>query len=61
MRIFLDANILFSAAKSDGAMRAFLDKLRIPNPPVEFKDCLEVPQFPIRGMATGVGFLPWLS
>jgi len=29
MRIFLDANILFSAAKSDGAMRAFLDKLRV--------------------------------
>jgi uncharacterized protein len=28
MRIFLDANILFSAAKSDGAMRRFIDLLR---------------------------------
>ena len=28
MRIFLDANILFSAAKSDGAVRHFLARLR---------------------------------
>jgi predicted nucleic acid-binding protein len=28
MRIFLDANILFSAAKSDGAVRLLLDLLR---------------------------------
>ncbi len=28
MRIFLDANILFSAAKSDGAVRIFLARLR---------------------------------
>jgi predicted nucleic acid-binding protein len=28
MRIFLDANVLFSAGKSDGAMRAFLVQLR---------------------------------
>lgn len=28
MRIFLDANVLFSAGKSRGAMRAFLDQLR---------------------------------
>lgn len=28
MRIFLDANILFSAAKSAGAVRAFLGQLR---------------------------------
>jgi len=28
MRIFLDANILFSAAKSAGAMRGFLGELR---------------------------------
>ncbi len=28
MRIFLDANILFSAAKSNGAVRAFLAHLR---------------------------------
>lgn len=28
MRIFLDANILFSAAKSDGAIRQLLDLLR---------------------------------
>lgn len=27
MRIFLDANVLFSAAKADGAMRAFLRML----------------------------------
>ena len=27
MRIFLDANVLFSAAKSDGAMRALLTRL----------------------------------
>ena len=28
MRVFLDANILFSAAKSDGAMRRFLEILK---------------------------------
>lgn len=28
MRIFLDANVLFSAGKSDGAMRAFLVQLK---------------------------------
>ncbi len=28
MRVFLDANILFSAAKSSGAVRGFLGKLR---------------------------------
>ena len=28
MRIFLDANVLFSAAKSDGAVRQLLDELR---------------------------------
>jgi predicted nucleic acid-binding protein len=28
MRIFLDANVLFSAAKSDGAMRRLLGLLR---------------------------------
>jgi len=28
MRVFLDANILFSAAKSDGAIRGLLAKLR---------------------------------
>jgi predicted nucleic acid-binding protein len=28
MRVFLDANILFSAAKSDGAIRSFLGGLR---------------------------------
>ena len=28
MRIFLDANILFSAAKSDGAVRLLLERLR---------------------------------
>ena len=28
MRVFLDANILFSAAKSDGAVRALLSMLR---------------------------------
>ena len=28
MRVFLDANILFSAAKTDGAMRRFLGLLR---------------------------------
>jgi hypothetical protein len=28
MRIFFDANILFSAAKSEGAVRAFLSQLR---------------------------------
>lgn len=28
MRVFLDANILFSAAKSDGAVRALLNMLR---------------------------------
>lgn len=28
MRIFLDANILFSAGKSNGAIRTFLQKLR---------------------------------
>jgi len=28
MRIFLDANVLFSAGKSDGAMRAFLFQLK---------------------------------
>lgn len=28
MRIFLDATILFSAAKSNGAVRVFLEKLR---------------------------------
>jgi len=28
MRIFLDANILFSAGKSDGAMRGFLETLK---------------------------------
>jgi len=28
MRIFLDANVLFSAGKSDGAMRAFLEQLK---------------------------------
>jgi len=27
MRVFLDANILFSAAKSDGAVRALLDRV----------------------------------
>lgn len=27
MRVFLDANILFSAAKSDGAVRALVDQL----------------------------------
>ena len=28
MRVFLDANILFSAAKSSGAVRAFLTELK---------------------------------
>ncbi len=28
MRVFLDANILFSAAKSSGAVRAFLAELK---------------------------------
>lgn len=28
MRIFLDANILFSAAKSEGAVRAFLSQIK---------------------------------
>lgn len=28
MRIFLDANVLFSAGKSDGAVRAFLEQLK---------------------------------
>lgn len=28
MRIFLDANVIFSAAKSDGAVRALLSRLR---------------------------------
>lgn len=28
MRLFLDANVLFSAGKSDGAMRAFLVQLK---------------------------------
>ena len=28
MRIFLDANVLFSAGKSDGAVRAFLKQLK---------------------------------
>jgi len=28
MRVFLDANILFSAAKSSGPIRAFLDELK---------------------------------
>ena len=28
MRIFLDANILFSAAKSEGAVRAFLSQMK---------------------------------
>jgi hypothetical protein len=32
MRIFLDANILFSAAKSDGAVRRLLDELRRARP-----------------------------
>ena len=29
MRIFLDANIIFSAAKSDGAVRELLSRLRV--------------------------------